>query len=137
MATAGEWMALAAIMENFDSTNGLSMAWDNVTVIWGQRVSSLSAGMSSTLDADYSALQTYVDANAGSPPDSFSEEVTKLQVKYQTDQTTDQNAMQQPQSELDKQTQSVKDLGTVTQQGLQNASSILGIANNTAQQMAK
>jgi hypothetical protein len=135
-------MALFAIMGNFDSTNGLSEAWDNVTVVWGQRLNTLSESQSSTLNGDYTNLSTYVDGNNGqfdpsNPPDDYSEQVTKLQVKYQTDQTSMQNAMQQPQAELDKETQSVKDLGTVTQQGLQNAMSILGIANNLSQDMAK
>ena len=139
VAVAGEWMALAAIMNNFDSTNGLSMAWDDILVLWGQRVSTLSSQMDGGLNDDYNDLAAYVAKWDGkTPPDSehFTEKVTELQVKYQTDQSTYQNLMQGLDGEVNKETQSIKDLGTVTQQGLQNASAILGIANNIAQQMA-
>ena len=63
--------------------------------------------------------------------------MTQAQFKYPNDQTEAQNNLQNPQAQLDKETQTAKDLGTVTSQGLQNAQSILGIASNLAQQMAK
>ncbi len=136
-ATAGMWMALQAIIACFDSTNGLSMAWDDSTVRWGKMNSDLAASMNQALTTDYNTLQAYVDKYDGKkPPDNYSQKVTEMQVKYQTDQTTGQNAMQQPQSELDKEAQQVKDLGTSTQTILTNASAILGISSNTAQQLA-
>ena len=134
LAMSGMWMALGAIMKNFDSTNGLSMAWDDFIVTWGQKLSKLSARMSLQLNGDYNDLVKYVNEGHTGDKD-YTSQITQYQLRYQVDQTKAQNSMQGPQGELDKQTQTVKDLGTVTQQGLQNAQSILGISSNVAQDL--
>jgi hypothetical protein len=129
-------MALGSIMSNFDSINGLEMAWDDSTVVWGNRVSSITTAEDEQLNQDYTDLSTYINDHSANPPDDFNEQVTKLQLKYQNDQTQAQNSMQQPQAQLDKQTNAAKNLGTVTQQGLQNAQSLLSIESNLSQAMS-
>ena len=135
VAVAGMWMALDSIMNNVDSINGLEMSWNSVTVAWGSRVSAMTSAENTTLYNDYVNLTNTVNGDSGA--DNYSELVTKAQFQYQNDQTEAQNNLQNPQAQLDKETQTAKDLGTVTSQGLQNAQSILGIASNLAQQMAK
>ncbi len=146
----GEQMALAAIMKCFDSTNGLSMAWDTGAEAWGSVVSGQAAAMNSVLGSDYRELAAYIDpksdpTNAGAKlpgagdPSSgeYASTISRLQLAYNQDQTNAQNQMQQSQSELDKESQTVKDLGTSTQSLMTNTSSLLSISSNLSQMMGR